>query len=70
MSEAQAVPSRDRDRTRRRVVAGLDARDQPVASVEAEHIARLERVLGRELVYTLLAGPPPRHHEVVEVAVR
>ena len=40
------------------------------SSVEAENVARLELVLGRELVHALLAGPPPRHDEVVEVAVR
>lgn len=70
MPEAEPVPSWYRDRSRRRVLAGLDARDQPVASVEAENVARLELRLGRELVHTLLAGPPPRHNEVVEVAVR
>jgi len=70
MPEAQPVPSWYRDHSRRRVVTGLDAREQPVLSVEAEHVARLELVLGRELVHTLLAGPPPRHDEVVEVAVR
>src|SRR5512133_1238095 len=71
MPEPQPVASGPGYCSGRRVAAGLDARDQPVASVEAEDVARLEGILGRELVQALLAGvPPPRDHDVVEVAVR
>ena len=60
MPQPEPVPCRDGDRPGRPLVGGLDARDQPVAPVEAENVSRLELVLGRELVQALLPGPPSR----------